>query len=133
MGLCGSHLGHQVVGVDREVLLRLRLSLEQVGVKRIAEWGGVDRLRLVQIVACKEVVEVGRARIVDIEGVGREVVALRSKVRSVVLRQGWVGLEEGLVGQHLLLREWLGLYGGQVLRGVELRVADGTEAGGVVQ
>lgn len=43
-------------------------------------------------------------------------------------------MEEGLVREHLLLllRKRLRLEGGQILRGVELRVADG-EAGGVVE
>ena len=106
-----------------------------MGAKRVAERSGVDRLRLAQIVAREEVGKIGGAwaRMGEVEGVRREVVALWPKMRRVVLRQGWVGLQEGLVGQHLLLREGLRLYGGQVLRGVELRVADGGEAGGVVE
>ena len=114
MRLCGSHLGHQIVRVDREVLL-LRLRIKQVGVQRVAKGRGVDSLRLVQIVPCEEVVEVGRARIGDIQVVRRKAVALRPKVRCVMLRQGLTGLEEGLIGEYLLLREGLRLYGRQVL------------------
>lgn len=70
MGLCGSHLCHQVVRVDREVLL-LRLGrVKQVGVQRVAERGRVDRLGLTQVVPCEEVVEVLWARIGDVEAVG---------------------------------------------------------------
>lgn len=90
MGLCGSHLCHQVVRVDREVLL-LRLGrVKQVGVQRVAERGRVDRLGLTQVVPCEEVVEVLWARIGDVEAVGGQAVALRPEVRRVVLRQGWI-------------------------------------------
>lgn len=110
VGLRGGHLGHEVVGVDRMVLL---LVLEQVGVQRVAEWRGLGR---VQVVASEEAVEVDRARVRDVELVGGEAVALRAEVRRVVLRQGLGGLEEARVGQHLvLLREGLRLHSGQVL------------------
>lgn len=105
MGLCGSHLSHQVAGVDSEVLLLLGLTLKQMGVEGVPELGGADRLRLVQIVAGEEAVEVGRTRIGDVEVIRGKAVALRPEVRRVVLRQGWVGLQERLVRERLLLGE----------------------------
>lgn len=133
MRLSGSHLGHEVVGVDREALL-LRLSgVQQVGVQCVAELRRDVRLRLIQVVTGEESVEVGVGRVGDVEMVRGQAVAVRPKVRCVVLREGGVGLEEALVVEHLLLlRKGLGLDAGQILRRVELGGADVEAGGGVV-
>lgn len=131
-GVClgGCHLVHQVVGVHSLVLLRLRV--EQLRVE-----GGAkvlrDLLGLADVVVGEEVAEVVVAVVRaagEVEGVGLEGVALRPKVRRVVLRQALAGLQEALV-QARLVRELLCLGCGQELRVVEAGGRDG-EVGGAV-
>ena len=89
--LCGGHLGHKLGGVDRLVLLRLRV--EQLRVQRIAE-----ELGLIKVAASKEVVEVGIAAVCQVERVWGNVGALGPKVRRVVLREALGSVQKGLVG-----------------------------------
>lgn len=99
-------------------MVLLRLRVEQLGVEGGAEERGIDGLALGRVVGGEEVVEVGAAGRVDVEGVGRDVAALGPKVRRVVLREGLLGLQEAAV-EGRLLGVLLGLRGGQVLGGVE--------------
>lgn len=125
-GLSGCHLGHQLGGVDRLVLLLL-------GVEQLRIEGAAEELVLIEVVSGVEVVEIGVVAVGDVEGVGREVVAaLRAKVGRVVVGEALGGLQEVvLVGERR--RKLLALRRrGQVLRVVEASAGD-LEAGGGVE